>query len=87
MFSIKVEEKSSGKENRMFSFTSSTCFFQEEVAGYDKICEDAYTRSKDEKILHIKHWLDSPWPGKMKQFGKFDDSKLPLLPVRQTLDI
>lgn len=36
---------------------------QEEVAKYDKICEDAYTRSKDEKILHIKHWLDSPWPG------------------------
>lgn len=31
---------------------------------YDKICEDAYNRSKDEKILHIKHWLDSPWPGK-----------------------
>lgn len=37
--------------------------FQEEVAKYDKICEDAYSRSKDEKILHIKHWLDSPWPG------------------------
>lgn len=36
---------------------------QEEVAKYDKICEDAYSRSKDEKILHIKHWLDSPWPG------------------------
>nr|XP_023682163.1 2-oxoglutarate dehydrogenase, mitochondrial-like isoform X1 [Paramormyrops kingsleyae]XP_023682164.1 2-oxoglutarate dehydrogenase, mitochondrial-like isoform X1 [Paramormyrops kingsleyae]XP_023682165.1 2-oxoglutarate dehydrogenase, mitochondrial-like isoform X1 [Paramormyrops kingsleyae] len=37
--------------------------YEEEVAKYDKICEDAYTRSKDEKILHIKHWLDSPWPG------------------------
>nr|XP_057913516.1 2-oxoglutarate dehydrogenase complex component E1-like isoform X2 [Doryrhamphus excisus]XP_057913517.1 2-oxoglutarate dehydrogenase complex component E1-like isoform X2 [Doryrhamphus excisus] len=37
--------------------------YQEEVAKYDKICEDAYARSKDEKILHIKHWLDSPWPG------------------------
>uniref|UniRef100_A0A8P4GRM7 2-oxoglutarate dehydrogenase complex component E1 n=1 Tax=Dicentrarchus labrax TaxID=13489 RepID=A0A8P4GRM7_DICLA len=35
----------------------------EEVAQYDKICEEAYNRSKDEKILHIKHWLDSPWPG------------------------
>ncbi|KAM7368543.1 hypothetical protein PAMP_012877 [Pampus punctatissimus] len=37
--------------------------YEEEIAGYDKICEEAYARSKDEKILHIKHWLDSPWPG------------------------
>ncbi|XP_030213982.1 oxoglutarate (alpha-ketoglutarate) dehydrogenase a (lipoamide) isoform X3 [Gadus morhua] len=37
--------------------------YEEEIAKYDKICEEAYTRSKDEKILHIKHWLDSPWPG------------------------
>ncbi|TKS85670.1 2-oxoglutarate dehydrogenase-like, mitochondrial [Collichthys lucidus] len=37
--------------------------FEEEVAKYDKICEEAYTSSKDEKILHIRHWLDSPWPG------------------------
>lgn len=37
---------------------------QEEIAKYDKICEEAHARSKDEKILHIKHWLDSPWPGK-----------------------
>ncbi|KAH0623453.1 hypothetical protein JD844_006214 [Phrynosoma platyrhinos] len=36
--------------------------FEEEIAKYDKICEEAYTRSKDNKILHIKHWLDSPWP-------------------------
>uniref|UniRef100_A0A673HFR3 2-oxoglutarate dehydrogenase complex component E1 n=1 Tax=Sinocyclocheilus rhinocerous TaxID=307959 RepID=A0A673HFR3_9TELE len=36
---------------------------EEEIAKYDKICEEAYNRSKDEKILHIKHWLDSPWPG------------------------
>ncbi|XP_048362723.1 2-oxoglutarate dehydrogenase-like, mitochondrial [Sphaerodactylus townsendi] len=38
--------------------------FEEEIAEYDKICEEAYARSKDNKILHIKHWLDSPWPGK-----------------------
>lgn len=38
-------------------------WLQEEVAKYDKICEEAYTSSKDEKILHIRHWLDSPWPG------------------------
>ncbi|KAL8186856.1 UNVERIFIED_CONTAM: hypothetical protein K2H54_016840 [Gekko kuhli] len=37
--------------------------FEEEIADYDKICEEAYARSKDNKILHIKHWLDSPWPG------------------------
>lgn len=36
---------------------------QEEISKYDKICEEAFSRSKDEKILHIKHWLDSPWPG------------------------
>ncbi|XP_077442221.1 2-oxoglutarate dehydrogenase complex component E1 isoform X2 [Vanacampus margaritifer] len=36
--------------------------YQEEVAKYDNTCEKAYARSKDEKILHIKHWLDSPWP-------------------------
>ncbi|KAM8828171.1 2-oxoglutarate dehydrogenase complex component E1 [Spinachia spinachia] len=37
--------------------------YKEEVARYDRICEEAHARSKDEKILHIKHWLDSPWPG------------------------
>ncbi|KAL2083570.1 hypothetical protein ACEWY4_021343 [Coilia grayii] len=36
--------------------------YEEEVAKYDKICEEAYTSSKDEKIMHIRHWLDSPWP-------------------------
>ncbi|XP_077468619.1 2-oxoglutarate dehydrogenase-like, mitochondrial isoform X4 [Stigmatopora argus] len=36
--------------------------FEEEVAKYDKICEEAYASSKDEKISHIRHWLDSPWP-------------------------
>lgn len=41
-------------------------WLQEEVAKYDKICEEAYTSSKDEKILHIRPWLDSPWPGKNK---------------------
>ncbi|XP_017344888.1 2-oxoglutarate dehydrogenase complex component E1 isoform X1 [Ictalurus punctatus] len=36
--------------------------YEEGIANYDKICEEAYVRSKDEKILHIRHWLDSPWP-------------------------
>ncbi|XP_073181441.1 2-oxoglutarate dehydrogenase complex component E1 isoform X7 [Lepidochelys kempii] len=37
--------------------------YEEEISKYDRICEEAHARSKDEKILHIKHWLDSPWPG------------------------
>ncbi|MBN3296954.1 ODO1 protein, partial [Amia calva] len=37
--------------------------YEEEISKYDKICEEAHARSKDEKIMHIKHWLDSPWPG------------------------
>ncbi|XP_028318021.1 2-oxoglutarate dehydrogenase, mitochondrial isoform X2 [Gouania willdenowi] len=37
--------------------------YEEEISKYDRICEEAYIRSKDEKIMHIKHWLDSPWPG------------------------
>ncbi|XP_069741536.1 2-oxoglutarate dehydrogenase-like, mitochondrial isoform X2 [Narcine bancroftii] len=37
--------------------------FEEEIANYDRICEEAYSRAKDEKILQIKEWLDSPWPG------------------------
>ncbi|KAK1166438.1 2-oxoglutarate dehydrogenase-like, mitochondrial [Acipenser oxyrinchus oxyrinchus] len=37
--------------------------FEEEISKYDRICEEAYTRSKDETILHNRHWLDSPWPG------------------------
>lgn len=45
-------------------FKKNIFVLQEEIAKYDRICEEAYTRSKDNKILHIKHWLDSPWPGK-----------------------
>ncbi|KAJ8339500.1 hypothetical protein SKAU_G00362860 [Synaphobranchus kaupii] len=37
--------------------------YEGEVTKYDRICEEAHERSKDEKIMHIKHWLDSPWPG------------------------
>lgn len=47
----------------VLSNSNQTYLLQKEVARYDKICEEAYVRSKDEKILHIKHWLDSPWPG------------------------
>uniref|UniRef100_A0A671XZV0 2-oxoglutarate dehydrogenase-like, mitochondrial n=1 Tax=Sparus aurata TaxID=8175 RepID=A0A671XZV0_SPAAU len=44
--------------------------FEEEVAKYDKICEEAYTSSKDEKILHIRDWLDSPWPDFFTEEGE-----------------
>ncbi|XP_062319357.1 2-oxoglutarate dehydrogenase-like, mitochondrial [Osmerus eperlanus] len=44
--------------------------FEEEVAKYDKICEEAYRSSKDEKILHIRHWLDSPWPNFFTEEGE-----------------
>nr|XP_014341840.1 PREDICTED: 2-oxoglutarate dehydrogenase-like, mitochondrial isoform X2 [Latimeria chalumnae] len=37
--------------------------FEEEISAYDKICEEAFNRSKDEKVVHMKYWLDSPWPG------------------------
>lgn len=55
--------------------------FQEEVAKYDKICEDAYSRSKDEKILHIKHWLDSPWPGLLPRYRVMITHDCILFPV------
>ncbi|XP_048472236.1 2-oxoglutarate dehydrogenase-like, mitochondrial isoform X1 [Rhincodon typus] len=44
--------------------------YEEEVAVYDRICEEAFTRAKDEKILEIKEWLDSPWPGFFTQSGE-----------------
>ncbi|KAF6110441.1 oxoglutarate dehydrogenase L [Phyllostomus discolor] len=44
--------------------------FEEESAKYDWICEEAYGRSRDKKILHIKHWLDSPWPDFFKVDGE-----------------
>ncbi|XP_078055638.1 2-oxoglutarate dehydrogenase-like, mitochondrial [Mustelus asterias] len=44
--------------------------YEEEVADYDRICEEAFTGAKDEKILEIKEWLDSPWPGFFTQNGE-----------------
>jgi 2-oxoglutarate dehydrogenase E1 component len=37
--------------------------FEEEVAKYDKICEDAYLNAKKETVMRNSDWLDSPWPG------------------------
>lgn len=35
--------------------------YEEEVAKYDKICEDAYQNSKKESAIYYRDWLDSPW--------------------------
>ncbi|XP_048474701.1 2-oxoglutarate dehydrogenase complex component E1 isoform X1 [Rhincodon typus] len=51
--------------------------FEAEMSKYDKICEEAYARSKDEKIMHIKHWLDSPWPGFFTLDGQPKSMKCP----------
>ena len=36
---------------------------QQEVAKYDKICEEAYSDAKKETAIHNRQWLDSPWTG------------------------
>lgn len=47
---------------------------QEEVAKYDKICEEAYVAAKKETAVKNTDWLDSPWPGFFE--GK-DPMKIP----------
>ncbi|XP_062926486.1 2-oxoglutarate dehydrogenase-like, mitochondrial isoform X1 [Mobula hypostoma] len=59
--------------------------YEEEVADYDRICEEAYTRAKDEKILQIKEWLDSPWPGFFTLTGEPKSMTCP--PTGLSLDI
>ncbi|XP_047228449.1 2-oxoglutarate dehydrogenase, mitochondrial [Girardinichthys multiradiatus] len=61
----------------------TTQHYEEEVARYDKICEDAYAHSKDEKILHIKHWLDSPWPGFFTLEGQPKTISCPTTGIRE----
>uniref|UniRef100_A0A3Q2R2X4 2-oxoglutarate dehydrogenase complex component E1 n=1 Tax=Fundulus heteroclitus TaxID=8078 RepID=A0A3Q2R2X4_FUNHE len=61
----------------------TTQHYEEEVAQYDKICEDAYAHSKDEKILHIKHWLDSPWPGFFTLEGQPKTMSCPSTGIRE----
>merc|ERR550532_2054162 len=43
--------------------------YEEEVAKYDKICEEALVAAKRETAITNRHWLDSPWD------GFFDPSK------------
>ncbi|XP_009076758.1 PREDICTED: 2-oxoglutarate dehydrogenase-like, mitochondrial, partial [Acanthisitta chloris] len=57
----------------------------EEIAKYDRICEEAYTRSKDNKILHIKHWLDSPWPGFFNMDGEPKSMSCPSTGISEDL--
>lgn len=37
--------------------------YEEEVAKYDKVCEEAYIASKNVTAIHNADWLDSPWTG------------------------
>ncbi|KAK6187666.1 hypothetical protein SNE40_005643 [Patella caerulea] len=48
--------------------------YEEEVAKYDKICEEAYVLAKKETAVSNKDWLDSPWTG---FFEGRDPMKLP----------
>ncbi|XP_075073099.1 2-oxoglutarate dehydrogenase-like, mitochondrial isoform X2 [Mixophyes fleayi] len=59
--------------------------FEEEIAMYDKICEEAYTQSKDKKILNIKHWLDSPWPGFFTLEGEPKSMKCPFTGIPEDM--
>jgi len=34
---------------------------QEEIAKYDKICDEAYLLAKKETAMSNTEWLDSPW--------------------------
>ncbi|ESO00011.1 hypothetical protein HELRODRAFT_192693 [Helobdella robusta] len=37
--------------------------YEEEVAKYDKICEEAYAAARKETAIQNRLWLDSPWSG------------------------
>lgn len=47
---------------------------QEEIAKYDKICEEAYSLAKKETAVSHSDWLDSAWNG---FFEGRDPMKLP----------
>ncbi|XP_014777606.1 2-oxoglutarate dehydrogenase complex component E1 isoform X2 [Octopus bimaculoides] len=49
--------------------------YEDEVAKYDKICEEAHLASKKETAVRNRDWLDSPWSGFFE--GK-DPMKSPL---------
>lgn len=37
--------------------------FKEEVAKYDKVCDEALAASRKQTAIHNRAWLDSPWEG------------------------
>lgn len=47
---------------------------QDEVAKYNKICEESYVAAKKETAIQNRLWLDSPWND---FFGKRDPMVLP----------
>jgi len=47
---------------------------EEEVAKYDKVCEDAYQGAKNLTVMRNSAWLDSPWP---HFFSERDPMKMP----------
>ncbi|KXJ27697.1 2-oxoglutarate dehydrogenase-like, mitochondrial [Exaiptasia diaphana] len=56
---------------------------QEEIAKYEKICEEAYLESKSErKQLRNRDWLDSPWKG----FFPKNYQMAPIKPTGITMD-
>lgn len=55
--------------------------FEDEVAKYDKICEEAYIASRRETAVRNRDWLDSPWSGFFE--GK-DPMKIPITGVEES---
>ncbi|XP_025108212.1 2-oxoglutarate dehydrogenase, mitochondrial-like isoform X2 [Pomacea canaliculata] len=55
--------------------------YEEEIAKYDKICEEAYMLAKKETAVANTEWLDSPWTD---FFQKKDQMKLPSTWVKES---
>ncbi|XP_062508583.1 2-oxoglutarate dehydrogenase complex component E1-like [Corticium candelabrum] len=51
--------------------------YQEEVAKYEKICEDSFQTARHTPSNKVEHWLDSPWEG-------FSITQPELKPLRST---
>ncbi|XP_041362850.1 2-oxoglutarate dehydrogenase, mitochondrial-like isoform X1 [Gigantopelta aegis] len=54
--------------------------YEEEVAKYDKICEEAYVAAKKETAVKNTDWLDSPWGN---FFEGRDPMKMPITGVSE----
>ena len=55
---------------------------QEEIAKYDKICEEAYAAAKKEISYSNADWLDSPWEG---FFDNVEAMRLPKTGVKEEI--